>query len=387
MDKKIVHKRTIKVKLTLTNNQQKAIIPSMENATVIFDLFAKLACEHKSCSYTTLHKHGYATAKEVCPDLPTAYIQAVGKSACSSVKSWNSNNKKNKKWKFKGYKQKQSLPLNKLTLSRRGKLTTISSNDKRIRVFHDIPQWFVDRYQINTNEIQAGQLCYTNSEFWLCLVYDVKSPEKTKGTKVVGVDRGLYNFCSSSDGNNISSKPVTAVKRRYQYNRKKLQQKGTRSAKRKLKALSGREKRFMLDFNHVVSKSMANNQNVGTYVLEDLKEIRSKRKGKKLNSWLSNWSFFQFQSLLEYKCSFNGIEIAYVDPRYTSQKCNQCGIINKSNRNKSKYICSCGYSNHSDINAALNIRDNYVLSCNRNRSFQETNSDENFSVTIPTTCG
>jgi len=143
----------------------------------------------------------------------------------------------------------------------------------------------------------------------------------------------------------------------------------------------------MLDFNHVVSKSMANDQSVKTYVLENLTGIRAKRKGKKLNSWLSNWSFFQFQSLLEYKCSFEGVRVAYVDPRYTSQKCNQCGTIEKTNRHKSKYTCFCGYSNHSDINAALNIRDNYVLSCNRNRPFQAANSDEKSSVTIPAPCG
>ena len=386
MNEKVIHQRTIKVKLNLTEEQQQALLPSMADAAIVFDLFSSLSCEHKSCSYMTLHKYGYEIAKAKCPGFPTAYIQAVGKSACASVKSWNSNNKK-KKWKYKGSKRNKTLVLNKLTLSRRGALTTISSNSRRVRITHDIPQWFVDRYQVNTNNVQAGQLYYKNSEFWLCLVYKVDPSKFVKGRDIIGVDRGLYNFCSLSDETIISSKTVIAVKRRYQYNRKKLQQKGTRSAKRKLKALSGREKRFMLDFNHVVSKSMANNQNVSTYVLEDLKGIRAKRKGKKLNSWLSNWSFFQFQSLLEYKCSFNGIKVVYIDPRYTSQKCNQCGVVEKTNRNKSRYVCPCGYSNHSDLNAALNIRDNYVLSCNRNRLFQEANSDEIFSVTIPTPCG
>jgi len=375
MTKNTIHQRTIKIKLNLTLEQQNSILPSMTDAAIVFDLFSKLSCEYQSTSYMTLHKYGYNQAKELCPDFPTAYIQAVGKSACSSVKSWNSNNKK-KKWKYKGSKHNKTLQLGKLTLSRRGNLTTISSNAKRIKVLHDIPQWFVDRYQINTNNVQAGQLYHKNSEFWLCLNYIVNTPNKTKGHDIIGVDRGLYNFVSLSDGTVISSKPVIAIKRKYQYNRKKLQQKGTRSAKRKLRVLSGREKRFMLDFNHVVSKLMANNHNVESYIMEDLTGIRTKRKGKKLNSWLSNWSYFQFQTILEYKCAFTGIPVAYIDPRYTSQKCNQCGIIKKTNRNKSKYVCSCGYSNHSDINAALNIRDNYVLSCNRNRPVQEANSDE-----------
>ncbi len=146
-----------------------------------------------------------------------------------------------------------------------------------------------------------------------------------------------------------------------------MQQVGTSSAKRKLKKLAGKEKRFMQDFNHVVSKKLADNPDVSCYVLENLKGIRKQRKGKKINSWLSNWSYFQFQNFLEYKCAMQQIKIAYVDPRYTSQKCNQCGMINKNNRQKSKYVCSCGYTNHADINAALNIRDNYALSLNKDR--------------------
>jgi IS605 OrfB family transposase len=192
----------------------------------------------------------------------------------------------------------------------------------------------------------------------------------------------LYNLCALSDGKIISSKKTVAVKRKYQYNRKKLQQKGTRSAKRKLKKLSGREMRFMRDFNHVVTKQLSSHD-VSTYVLENLKGLRNQRKDHKLNSWLSNWSYFQFQSFLEYKCEFNGIEVVYVDPGYTSQKCNVCGVTEKNSRKKSNYICSsCGHIDHIDLNAAKNIRYNYVLS-KRNRLFQEANSSEKFSATIP----
>lgn len=366
MNKNIIHQRTIKVKLKLSLEQQNDISESFSDAKIVFDLFSKLACKHKSTSYMTLHKYGYNTAKELCPNIPTAYIQAIAKNACIAVKSWNANNKK-KKWLYKGKKKSTTIPLNKLTFSRRGNLTTISTNNKRIRVEHEIPQWFVERYSVTNKNIQAGFIYIANNIYWLCIVYKIESIKKIKKRNRIGVDRGLYNFVTLSDGTIISSKAAIAVKRKYQYNRSKLRQKGTRSAKRKLKKLSGREKRFMLDFNHVVSKQLANNSNVSCYILEDLNGIRKRRKGKKLNSWLSNWSYFRFQNLLEYKCSFNDIKVVYVDPRYTSQKCNQCGVIEKSNRIKSKYICACGYRNHSDVNAALNIRDNYALSMNKDR--------------------
>jgi transposase len=109
---------------------------------------------------------------------------------------------------------------------------------------------------------------------------------------IIGIDRGLYNLVTLSDGTNISSKACKAVKRKYAYNRSMVQARGIRSAKRKLKRVAGKEKRYVTDCNHCITKRLAANTDVQTYVLEDLTGIRTqKNKGKKFNSWLSNWSF------------------------------------------------------------------------------------------------
>lgn len=117
------------------------------------------------------------------------------------------------------------------------------------------------------------------------------------------------------------------------------------------------------DVNHCITKRLANDPDVSTYVLEDLAGIRARRRGRKLNSWLGNWSFHQFETQLQYKCERNGIDVVRVDPRYTSQKCNACGNTDKRSRVKGRYICvKCGHTDHADINAARNIRDNHALS-------------------------
>ncbi len=350
---------SVKMKLSLDGSQKQNLDNTLAHAKKIFDLFTGLSCQHHSCSYPTLHKYGYQEAKSLCSSMPTAYIQAVAKQACASVKSFNTNHPR-KKWHYRGKRTSISLPLNKLSYSRRGRLSTISTTDKRIRVLHDIPEWFVQRYNINTNQVQSGSIKSSNGEYWLHLQYDVECGENS-GADIIGIDRGLYNLIATSDGQIVSAKAAISVKRKYQHNRMGLQQKGTRSANRKLKRLSGREMRFMRDVNHQVAKSLIT-PNVNTYVLENLKGIRTQRKGKKLNSWLSNWSFFQLQSLIGYKCELSGIGVQYVDPKHTSQTCNACGKIVKSNRHKGRYACECGYTEHADINAAKNIRDKYVLS-------------------------
>lgn len=187
-------------------------------------------------------------------------------------------------------------------------------------------------------------------------------PEETTGD-AVGLDRGLYSLVTTSEGTHYTAKEVRAVRRQYLYTRKKLQQKGTHSANRLLKKLSGKEKRFMLNYNHVITKQLVNNPANSVFVLEDLKGIRDKRKGKKLNTWLSQWSYAQLETLLKYKAEALGKQVVFIDPRYTSQRCNACGVIEKTNRRKNKYVCkSCGVMEHADVNAAMNIRDLYYLS-------------------------
>jgi transposase len=68
------------------------------------------------------------------------------------------------------------------------------------------------------------------------------------------------------------------------------------------------------------------------------------------------------EQLLTYKAEAVGKQVVKVDARYTSQKCSNCGKIEKSNRNGSHYACSCGYRDHSDTNASKNIRNNYLIS-------------------------
>ena len=77
-------------------------------------------------------------------------------------------------------------------------------------------------------------------------------------TSVLGIDLGLKNLAVLSNGIFIKSNYVRRIKRKYAYLRKQLQSKGTRSAKRKLKCLSGRERRFIVDYNHSISKKISN---------------------------------------------------------------------------------------------------------------------------------
>ena len=53
----------------------------------------------------------------------------------------------------------------------------------------------------------------------------------------------------------------------------------------------------------------------------------------------------------------SGVQILFVDPRFTSQQCHACGHTDAANRDsQAAFACtSCGHHDHADRNAALNI--------------------------------
>jgi IS605 OrfB family transposase len=176
--------------------------------------------------------------------------------------------------------------------------------------------------------------------------------------KHLGIDRGIKKLAVTSDNIFYGGGQVRKIQERYAKLRKKLQEKGTRSAKRHLKKISGEEKRFKADVNHNISKQIIASLNPGdTIVLEDLSGIRNKRKGKRLNTQINSWNFYQLETFLTYKGLAKNIDIVYVDARYTSQRCSECGHICRSNRkSQSGFECKhCGFKLNADLNAARNI--------------------------------
>ena len=126
--------------------------------------------------------------------------------------------------------------------------------------------------------------------------------------------------------------------------------------------MSGREKRFMSDVNHCVSKHLVHTPNIGRIVLENLTGIRRNRCNKTTRKWLGQWAFHQLEHYIIYKAHQQGIEVVLVDPAYTSQRCSACGYTDRNNRRKGTFACrECGFIANADVNAAINIRNKAFL--------------------------
>lgn len=178
------------------------------------------------------------------------------------------------------------------------------------------------------------------------------------------MDLGIVNLATDSDGVAYSGLQVEQARQRYQRRRSALQSVGTKNAKRRLKAIGGKQRRFQHNTNHMIAKQLVAKAK-GTrraLALEDLTLIRTRtektvRKSQRARH--SNWSFRQLRMFINYKARMYGVPVVLVDPRHTSQACNRCGTVDKRNRlDQATFCCiGCGHTALADHNAACNIRD------------------------------
>jgi len=340
--------------ISLTLPKYRELTETIINYNQIANFHIKKALEFQTISKRKLHNICYSEIRSNYPEFPSALIQCARDNAVEMLKGNKSNHYTTKRStssiRFDLRTFKMFFALGEL------KITTIKGRKKyKIK----IPEYF---YKYQDWFIKGCTLGIDKKNLRLKIIVEgIKFTHNV--TSTLGIDLGLKNIAVLSNGIHIKSNEIKRIKRKYAYLRKKLQSKGTRSAKRKLKSLSGRERRFVKDCNHSLSKIIANFC-YGITAMEDLKNIRKGKKGKIFNRLRSNWSYHQLREFIKYKVEELGNRLVLVNPKYTSQKCYKCGYIDKKNRNKGQFKClSCNYSCSADLNASRNISHEAQLFC------------------------
>ena len=130
---------------------------------------------------------------------------------------------------------------------------------------------------------------------------------------------------------------------------------GIKTRIKPVEKLSDRISNFRDTINHKYSKyvvDFAVKNGCGTIQMENLKGITDTK-----NRFLKHWTYFDLQSKIENKAAEKGIIVKKINPKYTSQRCNKCGSIDKNNRlTRDNFVClTCGFKANADYNASLNI--------------------------------
>jgi len=221
--------------------------------------------------------------------------------------------------------------------------------------------------QLELLKNQRGEtdLAYRGGEFYLLATCEVEEPEVKDVAGYLGVDLGIVNLATDSDGHVYAGGQVNGLRRRHAKLRGRLQSRGTKSARRLLRKRSRREQRFAADVNHCIAKelvagewnSLAERTGQGI-AIEDLTGIRERvRVRKAQRRQHSAWAFADLRKKIAYKAGLLGVPVIAVNPRNTSRTCHECGHCEKGNRqSQERFECqSCGHVSNADYNAACNI--------------------------------
>jgi putative transposase len=271
---------------------------------------------------------------------------------------------------FKQGNLKQAHPFIKLTSKNKIKLPKIGELS-----------FFKDKCHI-IGKIKTATIVKEPTGFFICIVCDevVKNISNTNESQVIGIDMGVANFCVDSNGNLIENprhfkkyEDKLRIENRSLSRKKKFSSRWKKQAK-KLGLLHHKIANVRKDFLHKESTKMAKKYH--TVYLEDLKIKNMSRsvKPKKdengkfisngkiaksgLNKSILDCGWGMFRDMLEYKTN-----VFRVNPKYTSQTCNECGTKDAKNRlTQSEFVCkNCGHISHADINAAKNILSKGIL--------------------------
>ena len=348
-------KLTLKIKLLPTDEQADLLLDTMKEANAVCNAISDVAWQEKIFNNFKLHHRTYHAYKATFNLSSQMLIRQIAKVADA--------------YKLDKKVKRQFKPLGSIAYDSR--IMTYKPNNI-------VSLWCIGgRQKINfvchnPNYIPyikgEADLVYKKGKFYLFQTVDVPEEDVEDVEEFIGVDMGLLEIASLSNGKNFSSKKLNDYREKRQKVRSSLQSKGTKGSKKVLKRLSGKERTTSTIINHTISKQivqLAKSEGKGI-AIEDLKGIRfsASKKGKKFRTRVGKWNFNQLRSFLTYKCLLNGVKLVVVPPAYTSKTCHNC--LHMGNRQGKKFTCSnCNSVFDADENAAKNIAllgTNYVNS-------------------------
>lgn len=214
--------------------------------------------------------------------------------------------------------------------------------------------------------IKSYTISHTKTDrYFISVLYETMDKPKLNNNKFVGIDVGIKDFATLSDGkvfenqkrlkSNLRKLEVLqrTVSRRYQQKKKREEQSNNcKKALRQVAKLYEKITFQRYDYLHKVSTWIA--ENYSTVCVETL-NVKGMMKNHHLAQAISDCSWGMFINMLEYKCD----NLVKIDKWYaSSQTCSVCGHKNTTTKNLAirEWTCpECGTIHNRDLNAAKNI--------------------------------
>ena len=345
--------KSIKIKLKYSNSKKQ------EKLLEIFRLLDLVSKDYLTIRKSELDskifkpfKEHYAIFRALYPSLNSGVLQSHMRAIDSHIKAYVSWCKKKHKLVSFPETIRVSIPLRNDMFSFENSKNTkgFDSWFKFLRTYFPLSLCDYHKLALEDFESLSDSSVIKDQSGNLCLRLVFKTKDKTVETdKTLGIDIGIAKPIVFSDCKMIGS--GRHIKH------KKLEYGKKRAKNQKLKdQVTAKQSRWTNDLNHKLSREAVDyalSQGTNVLSLEKLEGTQlSNRRFRKYS-----WAFKDLLSKIAYKAQNAGLKVVHVDPRYTSQTCNSCGLKSKSNRKTQSrfHCCNCNLIANADVNAAKNI--------------------------------
>ena len=343
-------KQILKVKLITDKINYKVLLDTMNFFNKICNDISKIAFENKEFNVFKLHHLVYKNIRFLYPNFSSQLVIRAIKVVSDSYKSKNEYSQPNL------FRKLASVVFDNRVIKFYGDdIVNIWTLNGRLKL--PINVFNKELFYYRKGEID---LVFNEGSFYLLCTLEIPIGKKYKPKGIVGVDLGVKKIAVTSLGDTFSGEQVEKKRKQYSSHRQRLQKRGTRSAKRRIKKVGSKESRFRKDTNHVISKFLVMKAKALGYsiALENLKGINKRVTVRQVNrNERMSWSFAQLRNYITYKAELYGVPLVIVPTPYTSQTCNKCRHCEKGNRKSQEvFLCKlCGHTENADFNASKNI--------------------------------
>lgn len=197
----------------------------------------------------------------------------------------------------------------------------------------------LNKYRNIWKQANTIRLGYNSTGIYVDFIFSKEIEYRTSG-ETLGIDNGYRVPLATSRGELLGTELKNKIEKFDKQSKKN----------RKYKQIENETNRIINNIDL---------SNIKVVYLEDLKNVKSNKRGKfsrRINRFLSFWQYAKVISKIVNRCNSEGVKVYLVHPAYTSQTCPSCGNRDKKNRNQDNFVCTkCNFSGHFDSVAATNI--------------------------------